>query len=152
MQGQDRSLANKKSKAERLLRKHNLKVTIPRLSVLSVISEKETATSQPDLEKILGKSVDRVTLYRVLSVFEEKGILHKIFDLHGTATYALCSDDCPEHIHSEEHVHFTCSKCNSVYCLDEVTLPAIKVPKGFQLDMVGINAVGVCAHCKSKIN
>lgn len=149
---QSRSLGSKREKAERLLRKHNLKVTVPRLSVLSVISEKETATSQPDLEKVLGKSVDRVTLYRVLNVFEEKGILHKIFDLHGTATYALCSEECPEHIHSEDHVHFTCSKCNSVYCLNEVTIPTIETPKGFRVDAVGINAVGICAQCQSKVN
>ncbi|WP_118195141.1 Fur family transcriptional regulator [Albibacterium indicum] len=149
---QSRSLGSKREKAERLLRKHNLKVTVPRLSVLSVISEKETATSQPDLEKVLGKSVDRVTLYRVLNVFEEKGILHKIFDLHGTATYALCSEECPEHIHSEDHVHFTCSKCNSVYCLNEVTIPTIETPIGFRVDAVGINAVGICAQCQSKVN
>jgi|SRR5690606_1567642 len=149
---QSQNQTNKKSKAEKLLRKHNLKVTTPRLSVLSVISEKETATSQPDLEKVLGKSVDRVTLYRVLNAFEEKGILHKIFDLHGTATYALCSDECPEHIHSEDHVHFTCSQCNSVYCLNEVAIPTIKTPDGFRVDAVGVNAIGVCAQCISKIN
>lgn len=149
---QSQNQTNKKSKAEKLLRKHNLKVTTPRLSVLSVISEKETATSQPDLEKVLGKSVDRVTLYRVLNAFEEKGILHKIFDLHGTATYALCSDECPEHIHSEDHVHFTCSQCNSVYCLNEVAIPTIKTPDGFRVDVVGVNAIGVCAQCISKIN
>lgn len=133
-----------------LLRRHKLKVTQPRLSVLEIIANNEAAISQPDLERVLGKSVDRVTLYRVLAVLEEKGILHKIFDLQGTATYALCSPACDEHEHHDQHVHFICSTCNSIFCLDEIDLPKIQVPSGYQLQQVGINAVGICATCAAK--
>jgi len=136
-------------KFTRLLRQNKLKVTQPRLGVLKIISEKETAISQPELEKMLGDTVDRVTLYRVLATFEEKGILHKIFDLHGTATYALCSTECDEHHHHDEHVHFICSSCNSIYCLDDIKLPKINLPEGYQLQSVGVNAVGLCAECKA---
>lgn len=132
-----------------LLRRHKLKVTQPRLRVLEIIARKEAAISQPELERVLGKTVDRVTLYRVLAVLEEKGILHKIFDLQGTATYALCSPACDEHEHHDRHVHFICSICNSIFCLDEINLPKIQVPTGYQLQHVGINAVGVCAACAS---
>ncbi|MFC3197774.1 Fur family transcriptional regulator [Parapedobacter deserti] len=132
-----------------LLRRNKLKVTQPRLSVLQIISAKETAISQPELEKLLGDTVDRVTLYRVLATYEEKGILHKIFDLHGTATYALCSTACDEHHHHDEHVHFICSACNSIYCLDEIKLPKINLPKDYRLQSIGINAVGLCAQCKT---
>lgn len=133
-----------------LLRRNKLKVTQPRLSVLQIVAEKETAISQPELERLLGKSVDRVTLYRVLSVLEEKGILHKIFDLQGTATYALCSPACDEHEHHDQHVHFICSTCNSIFCLDEISLPKVQVPSGYQLHHVGVNAVGLCATCASR--
>lgn len=142
-------LAN--DKFVRLLRQHKLKVTHPRLCVLGVIAAKNTAISQPDLEKLLGTNIDRVTLYRVLSTFEEKGILHKIFDLHGTATYALCSTECDENHHHDEHVHFICSACNSIYCLDDIKLPRINLPKGYQLNSVGVNAVGLCAECRGEI-
>lgn len=135
-------------KFTRLLRQNKLKVTQPRLSVLQIISDKETAISQPELEKLLGDTVDRVTLYRVLATFEEKGILHKIFDLHGTATYALCSTGCNEHHHHDEHVHFICSSCNSIYCLDDIKLPKINLPEGYQLNSIGVNAVGLCAQCR----
>jgi len=89
-----------------------LKVTPHRLRVLAEITQKNAAISQPDLEKILGREVDRVTLYRILSSFEEKGIVHKIFDLNGTATYAICSAECSENHHHDQHVHFLCSLCN----------------------------------------
>src|SRR5690606_14643800 len=133
-----------------LLRRNKLKVTQPRVRVLQIISEKETAISQPELEKLLGETVDRVTLYRVLATFEEKGILHKIFDLHGTATYALCSTDCDEHHHQDEHVHFICEKCNSIYCLEDFKMPKIKLPEGYRLHSVGVNAVGLCAQCGNR--
>jgi len=144
---QNPTLKERNKISEDLLKRHKLKITSPRLRVLSTISEKETATSQPELEKILGDTVDRVTLYRVLNVFEEKGILHKILDLNGTATYALCSEYCPEHIHQEEHVHFTCSSCNSIYCLNDVQIPEIVTPLGFKIQSVAINAVGTCNKC-----
>lgn len=133
---------------EELLHTHQLRITRPRLRVLELISQKNTATSQPDLEKILGNEIDRVTLYRILSTFEQKGILHKILDLNGTATYALCSISCPEHLHQESHVHFTCSKCNSIYCLNEIVLPSVTLPDNFSLESVAVNVVGVCERCR----
>lgn len=130
-----------------ILKRNNLKITQPRLRVLAIISEKKTAISQPELEKILGKDIDRVTLYRILGSFEEKGILHKVFDLNGTATYAICSTKCTAHHHHDQHVHFICSVCNSVYCLDEISVPKINLPTNFSLHSVVINAVGICDKC-----
>ncbi|MFD2741922.1 MULTISPECIES: Fur family transcriptional regulator [Sphingobacterium] len=132
-----------------LLRKNKLKVTQPRLRVLEIISAKDSAISQPELEKLLGKETDRVTLYRILASFEEKGILHKVFDLHGTATYATCSHNCSEHKHEDQHIHFICSSCNSVICLEEISIPPIRVPKNFALQSVAVNAVGLCDRCQS---
>ncbi len=135
----------------KLLKANGLKVTPHRLRVLNEITQKSAAISQPDLEKILGKDIDRVTLYRILSSFEEKGIVHKIFDLHGTATYAICSEACSEHDHHDQHIHFICSLCNSVYCLDEISLPRIPLPPNFTLHSIALNAVGLCENCqKSK--
>jgi len=133
-----------------ILKSNSLKVTQPRLRVLQIISEKKIAISQPELEKLLGTEIDRVTLYRILASFEDKGILHKVFDLNGTATYAICSTKCSAHHHHDQHVHFICSVCNSVFCLDEITIPTIKLPKNFSLHTIAINAVGLCDSCQDK--
>lgn len=133
-----------------LLRENGLKVTSQRLRVLDEITHKNAAISQPDLEKIVGKDIDRVTLYRILSSFEEKGIVHKIFDLNGTATYAMCTSNCTENHHHDQHIHFICSVCNSVFCLDEVSLPKITLPPHFALHSLAINAVGLCANCQKE--
>lgn len=133
-----------------LLKRNNLKITQPRLRVLEIISNKKSAISQPELEKIVGKDIDRVTLYRILGSFDEKGILHKVFDLNGTATYAICSTKCTAKHHHDQHIHFICSVCNSVYCLDEVSIPKISLPSNFSLHSIAINAVGLCDKCNNK--
>lgn len=133
-----------------VLKANQLKITQPRLRVLDIISTKLSAISQPELEKILGSEIDRVTLYRILASFEEKGILHKVFDLNGTATYAFCSTKCSADHHHDQHVHFICSVCNSVYCLEEIALPKINLPTDFSLHSIAINAVGICDICNEK--
>lgn len=134
----------------KLLKQNALKVTPHRMRVLHEITQKDAAISQPDLEKIVGKEIDRVTLYRILSSFEEKGIVHKIFDLNGTATYAICSSDCTADHHHDQHVHFICSICNSVFCLEEISLPKIPVPEKFTLHAIALNAVGLCDNCQQE--
>ena len=131
---------------EELLEKHHLKKTGPRLKVLSMLSHSDVATSQPDLESVMN-DIDRVTLYRILSAFEEKGIIHKVFDLNGTANYAMCSSGCAEHQHNDEHLHFNCTQCKSVYCLDELALPEVKLPKGFKPESFTLYAAGLCPKC-----
>ncbi|NGM63288.1 transcriptional repressor [Sphingobacterium sp. SGG-5] len=135
---------------KQLLRSNQLRVTQPRLRVLEIIDTKKSAISQPDLEKILGGEIDRVTLYRILASFEEKGILHKVFDLNGTATYAICSTACTANHHHDQHVHFICSICNSVFCLNEISLPKVQIPANFSLHTIAINAVGICDKCQGK--
>jgi Fur family ferric uptake transcriptional regulator len=131
---------------EDLLVKHNLKKTAPRLRVLSMLASKNVATSQPDLESVLD-GIDRVTLYRILSAFEEKGIIHKVFDLNGTANYALCSSNCEENHHHDEHLHFNCTICNNVYCLDDLSIPELTLPPGFKSEGFTLYATGVCPKC-----
>ncbi|MCZ4222766.1 Fur family transcriptional regulator [Pedobacter rhodius] len=135
---------------EKLLIKNGLKRTGPRLQVLDILSNRDSATSQPYLEQVMGTEVDRVTLYRVLKAFEEKGIIHKVLDNHGTANYAICSGNCNANEHHDEHVHFNCNNCKKVYCLANVQIPAFKVPAGFKVENLNLIASGICAACADK--
>jgi Fur family ferric uptake transcriptional regulator len=132
---------------EALLTSKGLKKTGTRLHVLDVLSKSKFATSQPFLEHLIGKDADRVTLYRILKAFEEKGIIHKIIDAHGTANYAICSKDCNEHKHQDEHLHFNCTVCEKVYCLDQIKIPQLNFPKGFKVEHLSLIASGICDMC-----
>ena len=133
-----------------LLDKHHLKKTGPRLSVLTVLNSREVATSQPELEHMLGKEVDRVTLYRILNTFEKSGIIHKILDINGTSNYALCSPLCTGEKHKDEHVHFNCTVCLNIYCMDEVQIPAVVIPQGFKATNKNLIIYGICDSCNRK--
>jgi len=132
-----------------ILKEHSLKHTKQRVRVLEEIAMDTVAISQPELEKKLGKEIDRVTLYRILNIYEDKGILHRIMDMNGTANYAICSSACSEEHHHDEHVHFNCTNCAKIYCL-EVTVPKMAMPKGFKASTVNTTAYGICEKC-SKI-
>ncbi|WEK20627.1 MAG: transcriptional repressor [Candidatus Pedobacter colombiensis] len=131
-----------------LLKEHDLKHTKQRVRVLEEIALDTVAISQPDLEKKLGKEIDRVTLYRILNTYQEKGILHRVMDMNGTANYAICTSSCSEDHHHDEHVHFNCTNCNKIYCL-EVEVPRIKMPKGFTAKTVSSTAYGICEKCNA---
>jgi|SRR5690554_2953892 len=131
-----------------VLKDKKLRVTKPRLAVLEVVSRAHAAVSQPELERLLGHEVDRVTLYRCLSAFEEKGILHKVFDLQGTAAYALCSSSCSAHEHADQHAHFICTVCQNVYCLESVATPTLAIPAEYQATNIEVNVTGLCATCR----
>lgn len=134
---------------EGLLQKNQLKVTGPRMGVLKIIADRDSAISQPALEKLMGSDVDRVTLYRILKTFEEKGIVHKVMDVDGTANYAICSPGCTAEAHHDEHFHFNCRKCKQVFCLNDLQLPFLRIPAGFTAEAVNLIITGVCKQCES---
>ncbi|MTI31483.1 Fur family transcriptional regulator, partial [Xanthovirga aplysinae] len=113
-----------------LLKDYSLRFTTCRVEVLKIFLEQLNALSHSDIEDKLTDSFDRVTLYRTLKTFVNKGILHKIPDDSGIARYALCKEEyCSTDQHDHEHVHFKCIKCEMTTCLEEVKIPPIFLPK-----------------------
>lgn len=109
--------------------------------------EGNTALKQTDLEHKLGNSFDRVTIYRTLNAFLESGIIHKIPDDSGATQYALC-DNCDVHEHHDEHIHFKCTVCNKLECLDHYTVPQFEVPQGYTVKTADLVVTGICADCQ----
>ena len=131
---------------DEILKTHGLKNTRQRQIVLEELAKVDSAVSQPELEKKLGKDMDRVTLYRILSMFQEKGIVHSVLDLNGTTNYASCSSSCTEGHHHDQHLHFNCTNCSKIYCLD-VKIPNLKMPAGFKATAINTIATGICNNC-----
>ncbi len=135
-----------------LLKTQQLKKTPVRTHVLDLFLSKPHALSQPDVETAFAKQFDRITVYRTLRTFEEKGLIHKVIDLHGTARFALCSHECHtsnEHTHHDEHTHFHCIKCEQVYCGSDLPTLTITMPEGFEMHDFQVQVTGVCRFCKT---
>jgi Fur family transcriptional regulator, ferric uptake regulator len=129
------------------LREHGLRVTDTRLAILELLQHSGKALAQADVERALPDQADRVTLFRVLQAFEEAGLAHKVMDAHGVARYASCASTCSSGHHHDVHAHFRCSDCGDVYCLENVELPKVKVPKGFKLKESHLELEGSCKAC-----
>lgn len=142
------STATKMDKAQGLLEEFGLRKTGCRLEVLQQFLGHDFALSHADLEKALGNSYDRVTIYRTLYSFEEKGLIHSINDVSGAGKFALCKNDsCSEHRHQDNHIHFTCRSCSQTYCLNDVDIPQLTLPQGYMADRLHFSAEGTCIGC-----
>jgi Fur family transcriptional regulator, ferric uptake regulator len=130
-----------------ILQSHKLRVTDCRLEIIQEFLVKNIALSHADLEDSLNNRFDRVTIYRTLKTFLDKDLIHKVLDDSGATKYALCSHGESKHNHSHEHVHFKCEKCGETTCLEDISLPSIKLPKGFQTKEMNLLVQGVCEKC-----
>ena len=134
-------------KIDELLKKNHLSITGGRRRILELFLQQEGALSHSDIEKKAGEKFDRVTVYRTLQVFLEKGLIHSIPTSDNSIRYALCKDDCSGGQHRDDHVHFICSSCGNTMCLKDVSVPAIKLPRGYVSEQVEMLVSGVCKSC-----
>lgn len=132
---------------EALLSAKQIKPTAMRLLVLDYLLQQPAAVSLQHLEAGF-QHADRVTLYRTLKTFEEKGLVHAIQDGSGTARYALCPETCSGEGHHDLHLHFYCTHCRETYCLPTTRVPEVALPNNFIAEEFSLTAKGICDRCR----
>ncbi|PKR81854.1 transcriptional repressor [Brumimicrobium salinarum] len=130
-----------------ILRNKNLRVTPFRKEVLTIFLENEHAISIQDIEESLVE-FDRITLYRTIKSFTNKGVIHEIVMPGDIKKLALCDRVCDHDsgLHEHNHIHFQCRKCEEIFCVEPLDFPEIKIP-GFTIEEQEIQAKGVCNKC-----
>jgi Fur family ferric uptake transcriptional regulator len=126
---------------------HQLRKTPTRVAVLKLLVAANYAMSSSDIEAEL-PDMDRITLYRTLKTFEDQGIVHQAVDGTNKAKYALCSSDCDEHEHHDDHAHFHCEKCGTTTCLEGVQLSPASLPTDLKVTTTNILLKGKCEMCR----
>jgi Fur family transcriptional regulator, ferric uptake regulator len=132
--------------SQKMLKTHQLRHTDCRQDVLATFIEAQFALAHSDLEKQF-QQYDRVTLYRTLKTFLDKGLIHKVLDDEGTPKYALCHLECEEHHHHHDHIHFKCVVCGVTTCLNNLYIPVIELPKGYKILEMNFLVQGNCPNC-----
>lgn len=130
-----------------LLKRQSLSVTISRKRILALFLDQSGALAHGDIEKKVGAIFDRVTIYRTLQTFVDRGLIHTIPSADNAIRYALCKDECGEGHHRHEHIHFVCANCEQTFCLDEVVTPVIRLPKGYSTHQIEVLVQGTCKEC-----
>jgi Fur family ferric uptake transcriptional regulator len=129
------------------LKSAGLKVTLPRLKILEVLEKSPNHhLSAEDIYRILieqNEEVGVATIYRVLSQFEESGIVQKLNFENNQAVYELCG--------LEHHDHLVCVKCNKIieFQDDVIEKHQLQIAKkhGFELTDHSLYLYGLCKDC-----
>lgn len=132
------------------LREVGLKATLPRLKILEIMEASEKRhLSAEDIYKILsesGEDVGLATVYRVLTQFENAGLVTRHHFEGGISVFEL---DQGEH-----HDHILCVRCGRVdEFVDDIIEQrqrAIAENAGFSMTDHCLYIYGICSECQKK--
>jgi len=119
---------------------------LTKIQIKELIAHSEMALSHQEISKRLERQCDRVTIYRALDKLMEEGFIHRIIDVDGVSKFAACHGCTTNHHH--QHVHFSCSVCHSVTCIEEIE-PGFSLPEGYKVQEMNIILSGVCPVCSA---
>jgi Fur family transcriptional regulator, ferric uptake regulator len=136
-----------KTEVEHILKDSKLRLTPCRLAILDYFMGTSYALSNAMIEDKLQQNFDRVTIYRTLKSFQDKGIIHRVLDDEGSPKYALCHHACDEHAHKHNHVHLKCMVCGETNCIESVEVPPIQLPEGYSYSEADVLLQGICSSC-----
>lgn len=133
------------------LRKAGLKVTLPRMKILEILeSSGQRHMSAEDMYKALlesGEEIGLATVYRVLTQFEDAGLVTRHHFEGGQSMFELNEGD--------HHDHILCVKCGRV---DEFLDPTIEkrqqqiaLDAGYEMTDHSLYIYGVCPTCQKSI-
>lgn len=134
---------------EAILAAKQINPTAMRLLVLDYLLQQSSAVSLQQLEDGF-QHADRITLYRTLKTFEQKGMVHAIQDGSGATRYALCPETCSGGEHRDLHLHFYCTRCGETYCLPSTRIPEVALPQNFTAEEFNLTAKGICDRCSTQ--
>lgn len=139
---------------EQILSRRDIKPTALRLLILRTMMQAGCAVSLADLEARL-RTVDKSTIFRTLTLFLARHLVHQVEDGSGHAKYAVCEErcHCGEDRHrnlADLHAHFYCERCQRTYCLRGQPIPQVELPEGFHLHSANYVLKGLCPDCRRK--
>lgn len=122
---------------DKLLKDHGLKVTIQRKQVLSAIYELDTSASNKNILNCI--NMDKSTMYRIIDLFINKGIIEKNINVNDIVYYSI-----------KEHKHYIkCIKCHKKDLID--ICPIDNIDKDYKILSHKIEIEGICNDCINKI-
>ena len=129
--------------AEHLMAEHGVKVTANRLLIARALEQAGRPLSMMELEERL-ESIDKSNVFRCLMAFKDAHLVHVLDG--DPVRYELCHSHHQDH-DDDLHVHFYCVKCHKTYCLEEIPVPPVQAPEGYQVQEESYLLRGICPQC-----
>jgi len=132
------------------LREAGLKVTLPRMKILEILSRDEHRhVTAEDVYKALLESEEDIglaTVYRVLTQFEAAGIVQRHYFEGPQSVFELAE--------GEHHDHLVCLGCGGIEEFFDETIEkrqeAIAAEHGFKISDHSLILYGQCKQCQSE--
>ncbi|MBI2430492.1 MAG: transcriptional repressor [Candidatus Levybacteria bacterium] len=129
------------------LRSVDLKATPARLALLSVLEETEkpldTSMIIDSLQKE-GVDVDEATVFRIINLLHQKGIVKQVQLREGKFRY--------EHAGKAEHHHLYCEACGAIEDISDCNIQRlekeIREKKQFLVKSHSLEFFGICPACR----
>ncbi len=132
---------------ERLTEK-GIKPTANRILVYRELVKSHQPMALTDLEQRM-LSLDKSSIFRVLTLFVEHDVVHTFSDGRGVLHYELCGSHGACN-HNDHHLHFYCESCQQSFCLEDIPLPSVQLPEGYSPHSVSFVIKGECPDCRRK--
>jgi Fur family ferric uptake transcriptional regulator len=134
------------------LQKAGISKTSQRLAVLDILLKATTPLSVNTIRQSLETkaNIDKVTVYRILTLFRQRGIIREIASAGGANYFEMATLENPL------HPHFSCRNCGAFTCL--APLPFTQAQElilskdDYSIDHIEINISGLCACCRNATN
>lgn len=128
-----------------ILESHGVRPTPNRVLVLRAIMGATSPVAVTDFDELL-PTVDRSSVFRVLTLFAAKGLVHVVESGDGMQHYELCHGNghCTP---ADRHIHFYCTVCRRTFCFEQIAVPAVGLPTGFTAESSELLVKGLCPDC-----
>jgi Fe2+ or Zn2+ uptake regulation protein len=133
----------------RILQKAGLSKTPQRIAVLNILKNAVVPVNMNSIRQALETKIriDRVTVYRILSLFKQHMIIREITSTGGANYFELATMENPV------HPHFLCRNCEALSCLEPLTFSQasqwLTPTKDYSIEHIEINISGLCASCRN---
>ncbi|MCQ2174024.1 MAG: transcriptional repressor [Bacteroidales bacterium] len=131
-----------------LLENSGIKVTANRIIVLDALLRSPGPMSAKEIENEVS-TLDKSSIFRCLMVMKESGLLHTLDGGPEGVRYEVCRapHDGPD---TDEHLHFHCEVCGRTFCFEDIGIPAVTLPSGYEIRSTELTVKGVCRECAGK--
>lgn len=133
-----------KPSATELLKQYAQRTTDKRVALLELLMESPKAFALSDIEKKISISIDRVTIYRTLQLFESTGLVSKVIDHKGTCQYMFNFEN---HNKLSMHPHLRCKECGKVVCLPCLPNEYLDKLDKYEIEEMYFLMEGTCSEC-----
>ncbi len=131
-----------------MLESAGVEYTPNRLAVMKIVGNSAHPVSAQEIIQILSgaRTMNKVTVYRVLDLLVEKGLIERISSADRSFRYGA-----GRRASRKPHPHFFCTQCGHMECLDPAGLKldwqALEESFPGAVDKVEIRVDGTCRNC-----